>query len=621
MPIVEINENECVYMRDGVVCRGNIDSHVAAGHWISANPVRALPLVTLTVEVSNMQAPRRTTELEYQRQRVEEVQRLVASGLVSADALAANRNGDIFAPSVRTAAQSTTALPAGWGISNTPRQQANSFEDAWAVASRDGSNASIEADRPEPAEVSLQPGQNVSAAVNEMLAEANEDALAALQDSLSQPEANNAATVGLGPADFRVGALGRAWLVSHFVSAAVRLSTVTTPLNVLNMCNDNVRQALEASANLVPQMSERWLRVAGYRSRADFPPAETAAATNDTIYFARDTRTLYWFGPADGFWRGLPIYVPFQLRVYERPTTRAFRIQHIPARDDSPATAQLNDRVDRAMSRVDFLALRRPPADLQGVVTFASRAVFTPYAELNNDARDRWLLFARDTGALYRPCRVTGTYEQIASAGIEAARELDAFTLPAGMTIPTRAVQGDPVSVLLPRIPRGRTWQINHVGDFDNTGGMAELAFNRQVDAVMAPVTEAELPENFRGVVTYAHRDDFPVRETLADADTRLFYFSRSEGDLYRVTPFRSGFQYTRIASSVAPPTAASVTSSGGLQMVSSWGHVPGSWADSRPILANTWPGGRAPSPPPPQPVHTPVPISDDRPRRLMLND
>jgi hypothetical protein len=381
--------------------------------------------------------------------------------------------------------------------------------------------------------VSLQPDQNISAAVNEMLAEANEDALAALRDALPQPEANNELLgAAAGFSAFRVGALGRAWLVSHFISTFVPLTTETTSLNVIEVCTENVRQALEAAANLYPQMSERWLRVMGYPRREDFPPVETAAATcHDTIYFARNTWTLYWVRPADGFWHAAPTYVP-------------------------------------------FAPLSSPRSDAQ-------------------------------------PPTVDGS-------------DSAPFTLPAGTTIPTRAVQGDPVVVSMPQVRPARTWRIQHAGNFDNTGGVAGLAFNRQVDAVMALVPDAELPDNFRGVVTFGDRDSFPARETLPDNAACWFYFSRSEGDLYRVTPFRSGFQYTRIASSVAPPTAAIVTSSGGLQMVNSWGHS-GSWG-TRPaqfdhmVLPPPIPLRPAP-PPPPRPVHTPIPVSGDRPRRLMLND
>jgi hypothetical protein len=117
----------------------------------------------------------------------------------------------------------------------------------------------------------------------------------------------------------------------------------------------------------------------------------------------------------------------------------------------------------------------------------------------------------------------------------------------------------------------------------------------------MALVPDAELPDNFRGVVTFGDRDSFPERETLPDNAACWFYFARAAGDLYRVTPFRSGWQYSCIAHAlVAPLPAASVTRPGGLQqMVNSWGHFNGSWG-TRPAHFDHM---RQPAPSPSPPI------------------
>lgn len=179
------------------------------------------------------------------------------------------------------------------------------------------------------------------------------------------------------------------------------------------------------------------------------------------------------------------------------------------------------------------------------------------------------------------------------------------------------------------------------------------MAFNRQVDEVMALVTTAELPENFRGVTTFAHRDAFPGYDELTEEDTRRFYFSRSEGNLFRVSPFRSEFRYTLVASVVPPPrpfvpavmepssqpepaprpsgtistgngVLVSSTNNNGLVMSWSPTGLTREGMERLPQIPTWRPWNSAmpplPSPPAP-PVRAPIPVSDDRPRRLMLND
>ena len=664
MPLVELNENECAFVRDGALCRGSIDSHVVAGHSIPANPAEemVLPRVTLSVAVSSM-ASADAVALAHQRQLEEAQWRALRSNPQAA------------------AGQRVSVLPQGWSVSATQpterhdrqRQRIDEVQRLLAAGMPQDHHL-IEAIRDPlaPAEVSLQPTPDFRAAVSDMLAEADANVLAGLQDSLPPPAADDAMpeTVS-GLTDFRVGALGRAWLVSHFLTTSIPISAATTSRDVINLLNENVQQVLEEGADLFPYTHERFLRVMGYSRRQDFPPIEIAREHVGTIYFARNTRTLYWiadqpttagddrqvyvqFVPRSP-WPGdrqpsvagtdpapftLPAGMTIPTRVVHgdpvrvslpRPSSsgRNYRIQHVGRNPWNAAAERIDDqRVEYALHRA--LPSRILPANFHGVVTFENRAFFTPYDQLNDDARDRWFFFCRATGDLWRVCRITGGYECIVRG-----RNADG---PAHL-------RGSSVA-----------WWISHSGDFDNAGGVAGEAFNRQVDAVMALVTAAELPENFRGVTTFAHRGAFPGYDELTEEDTRRFYFCRSEGDLFRVTPFGSEFRYTLVASVVPPPRpfvpavmepssqpepapspSGTISTGNGVQVSSTNSIEVDPLYMSRRAAERTLEGmARPPQIPsfrpwptlsPPRlspaapPVRAPIPVSDDRPRRLMLND
>ena len=671
MPIVEVNENECVFVRDGVLCRGSIDSHVVTSHSIHANPAEemVLPRVTLSVAVSSMAS---ATAVE----RASNTWRHVAHPIQSS-------------PQSLLPPQRISVLPQGWSVSTTQQSQL--------------------------AAVSLQPTQDISAAVNDMLAEANASALAGLQDSLPLPAANSAVpeTVS-GLTDFRVGALGRAWLVSHFLTTSTPISIETTSWDAINLLNENVQQTLEEGADLFPYPHERFLRVMGYSRRQDFPPIEIAREHVGAIYFARNTRTLYWIADQPttaGDDR--QVYVQFVPRPLDATPASSSTVPALPAEDTRAAErtgAIQNTGVQRGRLRVMLTArdmLQNYLPDQSRLYVFADQPVAFVWRD-----------------AAYRPTNISAAYVNNHFAhnemfnggdrdGLRAAGEnwFAYYKTMAGMRDDTATVNvlDAPVYMRFDCLYADEAWRdiapihppIEEAGLLESLGfparNIAQDSWNDPPAASLRPVGNQAQPYR-RGdfVVTFC---DSPF-EVLA-CDFRLYVVRGWEmavvfrGNAFRATNisnayflnfYRNGDYLTTRPSDPgtrparynpgAPVTPGVSDTSTVLELESQYVYIPADWLLSdvttgwrrfQPVFSlltntrqagiamiNTWgtatapnlntinamaaanfnpnlaaatpplssgsfSGGRPPAPPAPQ--HTPVPISIDKPRRLMLQD